>query len=223
MMRRSPTRCSTNLMSHSWLNRVEERADVGVQYPVHLCAGDPDHERIHRIVRAASRPETHTRTRGNLPRRSRSAPQPWPSGRSCPQGRRPAIGRCRPPGFGYVNPPATAVARYAPRWTRACRSSRLRLKVLLVVPTCQPIHPRCSILLEFKECLLEVIDTGTWWEERGELLCQSAFKFDPRIDVQFLTPLGDEFLAVALATVGAGRGLRRTVASAGCRDRRRGF
>src|SRR6202030_3267652 len=38
-------------------NRVEERADVGVQYPVHLCAGDPDHERIHRIVRAAPRPE----------------------------------------------------------------------------------------------------------------------------------------------------------------------
>src|SRR3954468_20669793 len=53
MMRRSPTRCSTNLMSHSWLT-VEERADVSVQYPVHLCAGDPDHERIHRIVRAAS-------------------------------------------------------------------------------------------------------------------------------------------------------------------------
>jgi hypothetical protein len=40
-------------MSHSW-HRVEERVDVGVQYPVHLCAGDPDQERIHRIVRAAS-------------------------------------------------------------------------------------------------------------------------------------------------------------------------
>src|SRR5450631_2133556 len=38
-------------------HRVEERTDVGVQYPVHLCAGDPDHERIHRIVRAASGPE----------------------------------------------------------------------------------------------------------------------------------------------------------------------
>src|SRR5258707_10942404 len=45
MMRRSPMRCSTNLMNHSWLT-VEERADVGVQYPVHLCAGDPDQERI---------------------------------------------------------------------------------------------------------------------------------------------------------------------------------
>src|SRR6478736_4938409 len=38
-------------------HRVEERADVGVQYPIHLCAGDPDQERIHRIVRAASGPK----------------------------------------------------------------------------------------------------------------------------------------------------------------------
>src|SRR6202040_1327581 len=38
-------------------HRVEERADVGVQYPVHLGAGDPDQERIHRIVCAASGPE----------------------------------------------------------------------------------------------------------------------------------------------------------------------
>jgi hypothetical protein len=43
------------------------------------------------------------------------------------------------------------------------------LKVLLVVLTCQPIDRRCSILLEFKECLLEVIDTDVV-EERGELL-----------------------------------------------------
>src|SRR5450631_264039 len=35
-------------------HRVEERADVGGQYPVHLCAGDRDHERVDRIVRAAS-------------------------------------------------------------------------------------------------------------------------------------------------------------------------
>src|SRR5258708_10377832 len=43
------------------------------------------------------------------------------------------------------------------------------LKVLLVDQTCQPIRPRCSILREFKECLLEVIDTDVA-EERGELL-----------------------------------------------------
>ena len=36
---------------------------------------------------------------------------------------------------------------------------KIALKVLLVIPTCQPINPRCSILLKFKECLFEVIDT----------------------------------------------------------------
>jgi hypothetical protein len=43
------------------------------------------------------------------------------------------------------------------------------LKVLLVIPTCQPVHPRCSILLEFKECLFEMVNTDVV-EERGELL-----------------------------------------------------
>ena len=37
---------------------VEERSDVGVQYPVHLCALDPDDERIQRVVRAAPRSES---------------------------------------------------------------------------------------------------------------------------------------------------------------------
>src|SRR6516164_1892177 len=40
------------------VHRVEERADVGVQYEVHLSAFDPDHERVHRIMRAAPRPES---------------------------------------------------------------------------------------------------------------------------------------------------------------------
>jgi len=35
----------------------------------------------------------------------------------------------------------------------------IALKVRLVVPTCQPVHLRCSILLEFKECLFEVVNT----------------------------------------------------------------
>ena len=46
---------------------------------------------------------------------------------------------------------------------------KIALKVLLVVPPCQPIHPGCSIPLEFRECLCEVIDTDVM-EERGELL-----------------------------------------------------
>jgi hypothetical protein len=57
----------------------------------------------------------------------------------------------------------------------------IALKVLLVVPTCQPIHPRCSILLEFKECLFEVINTDLV-EERSEPLllpfpCHFAYAF----------------------------------------------
>ena len=44
---------------------------------------------------------------------------------------------------------------------------KVALKVLLVVPTCQPVHSSCSILLEFRECLCEVINTDVM-EERGE-------------------------------------------------------
>ncbi len=32
---------------------VEETADVDLEYPVHLCAGDPDHQGVQRIVLAA--------------------------------------------------------------------------------------------------------------------------------------------------------------------------
>src|ERR1700731_3431457 len=46
---------------------------------------------------------------------------------------------------------------------------KIALKVLLVLPTCQPIHSSCSILLEFRECLCEMINTDVM-EERGELL-----------------------------------------------------
>ena len=38
-------------------HRVEERPDVGVQYPVHLPAGDPDHQGVERVVRSPSRPK----------------------------------------------------------------------------------------------------------------------------------------------------------------------
>jgi hypothetical protein len=50
---------------------------------------------------------------------------------------------------------------------------KIALKVLLVVPTCQPIHSSCGILLEFRECLCEVINTDVM-EERGELLAHTG-------------------------------------------------
>jgi hypothetical protein len=37
---------------------IEERSDVGVQYPVHLLALDPDDKRVLRVVRAAPGPES---------------------------------------------------------------------------------------------------------------------------------------------------------------------
>src|SRR5208282_4885220 len=38
-------------------HRIEERLDIGVQYEVHFLAGDPDTERVKRIMRATSWPE----------------------------------------------------------------------------------------------------------------------------------------------------------------------
>src|SRR3954451_20091077 len=38
-------------------HRVEERLDVGVQYEVHLLAGNPDTEGVERIVRSPPRTE----------------------------------------------------------------------------------------------------------------------------------------------------------------------
>src|SRR5260370_22503442 len=46
MMRRSAIRCSTKRISHSWLTESKEGPDVRIENPVHLLAGDPDHQRI---------------------------------------------------------------------------------------------------------------------------------------------------------------------------------
>src|SRR5580704_8865421 len=107
------------------------------------------------------------RTRGNLPRRSRSAPQPWPSGQSCPQGRRPRSGAADHPAW-VGKRAATAVPDTLPdggghAGPRDCAQGAARSPDMSAHP------PACSILLEFKECLLEVIDTDVV-EERGELL-----------------------------------------------------
>src|SRR5713101_3185344 len=37
----------------SLADRIEEAAEVGVQYPVHLRAADPDHEGVQRVMLAA--------------------------------------------------------------------------------------------------------------------------------------------------------------------------
>src|SRR6476646_2076824 len=62
--RRSLSRCSTNLMSQSWLTASKHalglaprEPGVGIQYPVHLAPVDPDRQRVQRIVLSAPRPE----------------------------------------------------------------------------------------------------------------------------------------------------------------------
>ncbi len=51
---------------------VEERSDVGVQYPVHLRALDPDNERIQCVVRAAPGLRLRIHTEEIHPRKSSS-------------------------------------------------------------------------------------------------------------------------------------------------------
>jgi hypothetical protein len=70
--------------------------------------------------------------------------------------------------LGYVDPPRRQCPIRSPM-DPGMQVLKITLKVLLVVPTCQSIDPRCSVLLEFKECLFEMISTNVV-EERGELL-----------------------------------------------------
>jgi hypothetical protein len=53
-MRLSPTRCSTQPISQSWLTVSKNDRMSAVQYPVHLPTGNPDHQSIERIRRSAA-------------------------------------------------------------------------------------------------------------------------------------------------------------------------
>src|SRR6266705_1740129 len=77
-----------------------------------------------------------------------------------------AKGLCRPSAFGmYVR--RDGVARYAPRWTRACRSV-VSVKVCGIGLPRQSVHPGGGVALEHEERLTEQIDAEV--KERGELL-----------------------------------------------------
>ena len=137
-------------------------------YEQHLERNLEDlHARIHRIVRAASGPEpirkpeelflvdrAQHRSRGPL---DDLVFKGGDRDRALPTIR-----------LGYVNPPRRSCPIRSPMDT-SVQILKIALKVLLVIPTCQPIHSSCSILLEFRECLCEVINTDVM-EERGELL-----------------------------------------------------
>ena len=100
----------------------------------------------HRAGRV--RAGTHTKTRGNLPRRSRSAPLPSPSGRSCPQGRRPRSGAADHPAWVY-KPAATVVPDTLPdgpghAGPRDCAQGDF----------CNTICQTRTLSLDRRECLL---------------------------------------------------------------------
>ena len=80
-------------------DRVEERPDVGVQDLVHLPAGDPDHQRVQRIMRATSRPEPVREPEEVflVDRVQHRSDRPWTILSSSAA---IASGRCRPSAFG---------------------------------------------------------------------------------------------------------------------------
>src|SRR5436190_11292022 len=56
MMRGSPIRCSRKRTSHSWLTSSKNDR-IGVQYVVHLGAGETNRQHVQRIVLATLGPE----------------------------------------------------------------------------------------------------------------------------------------------------------------------
>ena len=146
---------------------IEERSDIGVQYEVHFLAGDPNRERVERIVRAASWSES-----------IREPEEVFLVDRVQHRGRRSlddlvfeggdrewALSAVR---LRYVHSPA---------WQRPVRSSvESRMQVLevalegrLVLRPCQPIHAGGGVLFEFVEGVPKPVD-GEMVEERSELL-----------------------------------------------------
>src|SRR5262249_54702799 len=145
----------------------EEAADISIRYPVHLRAADSDDERVQCIMWAAAHSKT-VREPEEPPHRSRLALRQSPFGRFCLPGRQPRAGAAARPTWGMY-PRRPGSARYAPRWSRACRSSRPVLEIRLVFSPSQPVHSGSGILLEFEERLPEQLE-GDMVEERGELL-----------------------------------------------------
>ena len=130
---------------------VEERSDVGIEYVAHLLVDDPDTERVQRIMRAASGPESirepeefllvdrvqqrDHRPLDNLVLQSRDRERALPTIR-----------------LGNID---------APRRQCPIRSSLdpimqildIAFEVCLVVLPCQPIHARRCILLQVRRTL----------------------------------------------------------------------
>jgi len=146
---------------------VEERSDVGVQYPVHLRALDPDNERIQRIVRAAPgsesvrEPEEVFLVDRVEHRNSRPLDDLVLQGGNRERAL-PAVS------FGNAYPPRRQCPICSPM-DASMQVLEIALEVLLVIRPAQAIYARCGIFLKFEKRLVEQIDADVV-EERGELL-----------------------------------------------------
>ena len=158
-------RCFRNLTSHSWLDRVEESSDIRVENVVHLLAGDPDYQRIQRIVLATlgsepirepdevlfvdrvqhcdCRPLDDLVFKGGD--RKRALPAIW---------------------LRYISPPGWQCPVRSPLDPRV-QVLDPAIEVCLVVLPCQPIYARGSFSLEREERRPEHF-RADMVEERGE-------------------------------------------------------
>src|SRR3954465_3624960 len=148
-------------------HRVEERLDVGVQYEVHLLAGNPDTEGVERVVRSPPRTEPvrepeevflvdRVQDRGRCTL-DQLVFQGGDRKRTLPTVR-----------LGDVHPPGWHCPIRSPVKPRV-QVLKITLKVCLVVRPCPPIHTGRGVVLKFEERLLEQIETEMV-EERSELL-----------------------------------------------------
>src|SRR5215211_588334 len=146
---------------------VEERPDVGVQYPAHLSAIDPDTKRIQRVVRATSWPEPVRDSEEVLlvDRVQQCDHRPLDDLVLQGRDRERALPAVR---LGYVDPPRRQCPIRSPL-DSLVQVLELALKVRLVVRPPQSIHARRGILLEFVERFFEQVDADVV-EERGEPL-----------------------------------------------------
>src|SRR5208282_3975955 len=171
-MRRSPIRCSTKRISHSWLT---------VSKKLRMSASSIQSTRVRVIPTASAsvslRPVGHhagcvpagtrTRTRGSLPRRSRSAPRPPHAGRSCPPVPRCPTAAAVHPASGYIG--AATAARGSSPVDAPVQVLEFLLKPLPVLHPRHSIHSGGRLALQPEVGLSQQIDVDVV-EQRGEPL-----------------------------------------------------
>src|SRR5437763_9555656 len=138
----------------------------GSQYEAHLPTVDPDTERIQRLMRAASQPESirHAEEVLLVNRIQQRNHRPLDDLVLQSRDRERALPAIR---LGYVDPPA----RQCPiRSTLdpVVQALEIALEVCLVVRPRQLVHSRRSILLELEQRRFQNFDSDVM-QERGEL------------------------------------------------------